>query len=150
MIRRRFRSVTTWFPSCFDIRSLLIQSDELSVFDVVDGPVFFGLSVIDIALVSRCQLLNQECLPLDQLVPKATPLVVVEPLAVESNLHVSPFCERTTATPVLDVNQAQHHVRREAELCKPTRESLGQFLSASDRLLVGVVPLRKLELAWLD
>ena len=149
-MRRRFRSVTTWFPSCFDIRSLLIQSDELSVFDVVDGPVFFGLSVIDIALVSRIQLLNQECLPLDQLVPKATPLVVVELLAVESNLHVSPFCERTTATPVLDVNQAQHHVRRNAELCEPTRPPLHQLLGALNWLLQRVVPRWKLKLTRLD
>ena len=37
---------------------------------------------------------------------------------------------------MLDVDEAQHHVRREAELCKPTRESLGHFLSAIDRLLV--------------
>ena len=128
---------------------MLIQSDELSVFDVVDGPVFFGLSVIDIALVSRCQLLNQERLPLDQFVPKATPLVVVELLA-EGNQVVSPFFERTTASPVLDVNKVQHYLRGNAELCEPTRPPLHQLLGALNWHLQRVVPLWKLKLTRLD
>ena len=107
-MRRRFRSVTTWFPSCFDIRSLLIQSDELSVFDVVDGPVFFGLSVIDIALVSRCQLLDQECLPLDQLIPEATPLVLIKLLVVDAESHLASFFERQAATRMFRMSEAEH------------------------------------------
>ena len=90
-MRRRFRSVTTWFPSCFDIRSLLIQSDELSACGVEDGSVILEVSVIDIALIARCQLLDQERLPLDHFVPEATPLVVIKVLALEGPVHAPPF-----------------------------------------------------------